>query len=260
MVKVVVLAGGDAPPAGVSARVPPADLVIAADSGLGLAQQLGLSVDLVVGDLDSVDDAELDAAVAAGAAVERHPPEKDATDLELALDAACARRDPHHDRRWSRRSTRPLPCERLAPRRAALSRCRYRRMGGRCARRRRVRNKARLTGDAGSLVTLLAAGGAAEGVTTDGLRYPLRGETLAPGSTRGVSNELIGNQRRRVADIRSSPRNSTAPVGGLNDAHTHRAAPRSVARCRRRVRCRHPGFGSGGQHDDGKDRTSRSPS
>jgi thiamine pyrophosphokinase len=35
---------------------------------------------------------------------------------------------------------------------------------------------------------LLPLGGAAEGVTTTGLRYPLRDETLDPGSTRGVSN------------------------------------------------------------------------
>jgi thiamine pyrophosphokinase len=29
-------------------------------------------------------------------------------------------------------------------------------------------------------------------VRTQGLRYPLEGEDLAPGSTRGVSNELTG--------------------------------------------------------------------
>jgi thiamine pyrophosphokinase len=40
----------------------------------------------------------------------------------------------------------------------------------------------------GELVTLLALHGPAEGVTTTGLTYPLRGETLAAGSSRGVSN------------------------------------------------------------------------
>ena len=47
-----------------------------------------------------------------------------------------------------------------------------------------------LSGAAGDLVTLLAVGGPATGVTTTGLRWPLLGETLTPGSTRGVSNEL----------------------------------------------------------------------
>ena len=55
------------------------------------ARALGLRVDLVVGDLDSVDAADLEAAVADGTEVERHPTAKDATDLELALDAAVAR-------------------------------------------------------------------------------------------------------------------------------------------------------------------------
>ena len=38
------------------------------------------------------------------------------------------------------------------------------------------------------LVTLLAINGPAVGVVTEGLVYPLRGETLEPGSSRGVSN------------------------------------------------------------------------
>ena len=43
-------------------------------------------------------------------------------------------------------------------------------------------------GEPGELLTLLALHGPAEGVTTDGLAYPLRDETLEPGSSRGVSN------------------------------------------------------------------------
>ena len=49
-------------------------------------------------------------------------------------------------------------------------------------------------GRPGEVVTLAAVGGAAGGVRTAGLTYPLRGETLYPGSTRGVSNELEGTE------------------------------------------------------------------
>jgi thiamine pyrophosphokinase len=45
-------------------------------------------------------------------------------------------------------------------------------------------------------VTLLAAHGPARGVTTEGLRYRLTGEDLQPGSTRGVSNELLADHAR----------------------------------------------------------------
>ena len=48
-----------------------------------------------------------------------------------------------------------------------------------------------LTGEPGDLCTLLPIGGAAVGVRTKGLRFPLDHETLEPGSTRGVSNEFL---------------------------------------------------------------------
>jgi thiamine pyrophosphokinase len=36
--------------------------------------------------------------------------------------------------------------------------------------------------------------GPARGITTAGLRYPLAGEDLDPATTRGVSNELVGER------------------------------------------------------------------
>jgi thiamine pyrophosphokinase len=54
-----------------------------------------------------------------------------------------------------------------------------------------VHDRVEITGALGANVTLLAVGGPAVGVETTGLRYPLRRETLEPGSTRGVSNELV---------------------------------------------------------------------
>ena len=54
-----------------------------------------------------------------------------------------------------------------------------------------------LLGAPGAVLTLLALGGPASGVTTDGLRWPLRAETLQPGSTRGVSNEIVAGRVQR---------------------------------------------------------------
>jgi thiamine pyrophosphokinase len=45
-----------------------------------------------------------------------------------------------------------------------------------------------LEGRVGDVVTLLPVGGDAGGVRTEGLRYPLHGETLVLGRTRGLSN------------------------------------------------------------------------
>ncbi len=85
---ILILTGGGPAP---TTPLPSTDLVIAADSGLGLAGALDVHVDLVVGDLDSVDRSQLDSAIRDGAAVEQHSADKDATDLDLALQAAVDR-------------------------------------------------------------------------------------------------------------------------------------------------------------------------
>jgi thiamine pyrophosphokinase len=187
---VVVLAGGE--PVDATTRLPvnDPDLVIAADSGVHHARALGLHVDLVVGDLDSVDAHELDAVVGAGAAVERHPADKDATDLELALHAAV-------DRGAERIVVVGVGGGRvdhflanmLVLASPAFAGAHVEAVVG-TARILVVHDKAVLHGAPGDLLTLLPVGGPASGVRTTGLRFPLDGVRLDAGTTRGVSNEL----------------------------------------------------------------------
>src|SRR5262245_44786147 len=87
----IVVTGGAPPRRSLASLLPGAAYVIAADAGLDHAETLGLPVDVVLGDLDSVSKEALERARRAGIAVEEHPPAKDETDLELALDAAVGR-------------------------------------------------------------------------------------------------------------------------------------------------------------------------
>ncbi len=191
----IVLAGGDPVEAHLRSLLPEAAVVVAADSGLHQAEVLDLHVDYVVGDLDSAEPAAVDRARAVGAVVERHPVDKDATDLELAFDLA-------RDRGAQRITVVGGAGGRLdhfLANVALLASSRFADLeidahlgeayvavvqGGRPAHV--------ISGRAGSLVTLLAVGGDACGITTDGLQYPLNSATLRPGSTRGVSNVLDG--------------------------------------------------------------------
>jgi len=86
----LILAGGEVHAKGRwLARLPEANLVIAADGGLRHARTLGVTPNLLVGDLDSVTQAERDAWP--NLPTQIHPTDKDALDLELALDAARER-------------------------------------------------------------------------------------------------------------------------------------------------------------------------
>jgi thiamine pyrophosphokinase len=187
----IVFAGGDPPASAVLRGLPEGDVVLAADSGLDYALALGVVVDVVVGDLDSVRPESLEAAVRAGAVVERHPTAKDATDLELALLAARDRGAAEiivvggHGGRPDHFLANVVL---LASPTLADVRVRAR-IGD--AEVIVVREHAELSAAPGALCSLLPVGGPAEGVRTEGLRFPLDGETLVPGSTRGVSNEFV---------------------------------------------------------------------
>ena len=193
---VVVVAGGEAPPADAARAVPAGARVIAADGGLEHARALGLDVELAVGDFDSASPAAVAAAEAEGVRVARHAADKDATDLELALDAALA----SHPARVLVLAGVGERLDHLVSALHVLGSPRYdsvqvdARVGA--AHVHVIRDERLLEGEPGDLVSLLALHGPAEGVRTDGLEYPLAGETLEPGSSRGISNRFVGEAAR----------------------------------------------------------------
>jgi thiamine pyrophosphokinase len=193
---VLVVAGGPPPRPEAALGVPLDATVIAADGGLEHAAALGLEVVLAVGDFDSAAPEAVAAAEAAGTRVSRHPAAKDETDLELALDAALAL-SPDRVLVLAGDGGR---LDHLLSGLLLLASPRWEgvevdaEIGA--ARVHVIRSERALTGYPGELVSLLALHGPAEGVRTEGLQYPLIGETLEPGSTRGVSNVFSASEAR----------------------------------------------------------------
>ena len=215
---VVVLAGGDPLPASLLADVAEAidhaSLTVAADAGLHHAHRADREVDVLIGDLDSVDPEALEQARRAGTDVRSYPVDKDATDLALALNlvlertagagagagtgagagvgagarAGAERPDVlvigGHGGRTDHlvANLLLLAAERHAP-------LRIHAWWG-ADMLHIVRGSVRLTGAVGSNVSLLALHGAAEGVRTTGLRFPLDDAVLAAGSSLGMSNRM----------------------------------------------------------------------
>jgi thiamine pyrophosphokinase len=172
---VVFAAGAEAVP------LSRADFVIAADGGALVAPR----IDLLIGDLDSLP------AGKTAPLVERHPEEKDASDLELALDAAV-RCEPERVLVVAGAAGR---LDHLLGVLLLLGSSRYSgieidaRLGAACVHV--VRGRRVLRGSVGETISVFALHGPAVGVRTLGLVYPLDGETLEPGSSRGLSNAFM---------------------------------------------------------------------
>src|SRR5262245_42723158 len=66
-------------------------LVVAADGGARLAKHFGLQVDMIIGDMDSLSETEVQLFTAQGAELQHYPQEKNETDLELALQWTAQR-------------------------------------------------------------------------------------------------------------------------------------------------------------------------
>ncbi|HYN68803.1 MAG TPA: thiamine diphosphokinase [Candidatus Eisenbacteria bacterium] len=212
-VRAIVLADGTAPArADLDAAWPGWDagisLVVAADGGARLAEPLGLRIDRWVGDGDSLGPAAIDALRAAGVPVTLAPPDKDESDTELAvleaveagatdltiLGALGGRRLDH-----ALANVALLAHHALVGRSARLldAGTRITMLSGGASDvtgdGAAATAERRFDGRAGDLVSLFPYAGTAEGVTTEGLRYPLHDEPLHLGPARGLSNVRLGS-------------------------------------------------------------------
>lgn len=173
-----------------------ADLLLAADGGTHHALGLGLPLDLVVGDLDSLSEADRQTLEAAGTILLQHPTAKDETDLELALVQAV-----------QRGADDILVCTALGGRTdqtlanvllLALPEL----VGRRCAIVEGpeavflIRGEVEMAGEPGDVLSLIPIGGDCHDIWTEGLEYPLAGDSLLLARARGISNVLTAPRAR----------------------------------------------------------------
>jgi len=190
----IIVMGGVAPDLGLAAALESNDvIVIAADSGAVHARTAGLSIDIAVGDFDSIPPLLLEELEGTGVRVERHPVAKDATDLELAIEVAIREgadvitvvggHGGRVDQSFANAFVIASPTYAHISMHAILDSALVSVVHG--------GGGVTFVGAPGDVVTILPLHGDALGVRTEGLEYPLRGETLTAGTTRGVSNVLL---------------------------------------------------------------------
>jgi thiamine pyrophosphokinase len=172
------------------------DFIIAADGGAHHCLERQIQPDIVIGDLDSLSTADVRRLKESGSEVITFPARKDFTDLELALlkaqelDADEILLLGALGARWDQTIANLLlpaaysaMCIRLldGPQEIAFLR------GG---------EQLEIVGQSGDTVSLIPLAGDAQGIVTRNLEYPLNDDTLAFGSSRGISNILTAEKGR----------------------------------------------------------------
>lgn len=189
--KVILFVNGDLPaPERIRSEIASVDFLIAVDGGLRHLTRLGLTPNLIIGDLDSAQPGDVERFRTMGVEVRKYPEDKDQTDLELALQAALER---YPQSIWvvaalGKRLDQTLGNIFLLTH-PNLTDTDIRLVDGQ-EEVFLIRRAAEIHGTIGDQVSLLPLHGPASGIHTQGLQYPLVGETLYPHLTRGISNRM----------------------------------------------------------------------
>jgi len=192
MQRIIIFANGDLPdPNKARALLHPNDFILCADGGTRHALALGLTPNLVIGDMDSIEKDLLKQVQESGVEIELFPRDKNETDLELAVNKAIelepeeiiiiAALGGRFDQTLgnialladSRLSTFDV---RLDDGVEEIFLC---------------VNQAKVHGRSGDIVSLIPWGSPVHGIQTQNLKWSLNNETLYPEKTRGISNEML---------------------------------------------------------------------
>jgi thiamine pyrophosphokinase len=194
MQRIIIFANGELPDLDKArAILRKDDYILCADGGTRHALALGLTPNIVIGDMDSIQKGQWQELEKAGVSIELFPHDKNETDLELAIQRAIE----------------------LEPNQIVIVAA----LGGRLDQT--LANITLLTslqlstfnlrlddgveeilfcwdqvevhGRSGDIVSLLPWGAPVHGVQTKRLKWILNGETLYPEKTRGISNEMVSD-------------------------------------------------------------------
>jgi thiamine pyrophosphokinase len=194
---IVVIAGGARVEPGQIPAIAGAGRVVAADAGVAEARRLGLAVDVAVGDFDSLPPDDVARLHEMATEVRRHPADKDATDLELALGVA-AETAPARVLLIGIEGGRPdhalANLMLAASSRFASVELEMSLAGGRAWV---VRDHLCGSLPPASLVSVVPVHGEAV-VSQSGVRWPLDRRTLEAGTTLAVSNRVTGSGPYRL--------------------------------------------------------------
>ncbi len=168
-------------------------LTICCDGGIRHLEKLKIMPDVIMGDMDSANAARLDDYAAGGAKILKYPPDKDATDTQLALEYALGLK-PEAIEIWGALGGRIDH---------ALANLFLFNLGKKAGIKISlidefceifIAEKENTFAEAvGQTVSLFALSSQAEGVVLQGFQYSLDNETLEMNNPRGISNIIVSS-------------------------------------------------------------------
>ena len=190
--RIIIFANGDLPNLEKARTLlRPDDFIICADGGTRHALALGLTPNVIVGDMDSLP-ANFQTSTFNGEIV-LYPKDKNETDLELAIDHAVSL---NPDQILILAALGGRMDQTLAnialladPRLSTFDI----RLSDSVEEIFFCRDQAKVEGRSGDIVSLIPWQGEVTGVFTENLRWHLHHETLYPDKTRGISNEMTAD-------------------------------------------------------------------
>jgi thiamine pyrophosphokinase len=189
--RAIIFANGDAPDRKTIERWMTATArIIAADGGTRHALSVGITPHVVIGDLDSLVEADRAKLERAGVPFIVYPTHKNYTDLELAIRHALDQGATELiifsalGGRWDQSLANLMLLS--LPELVQVTT----RIIDRAVSIEAIRDRAEIAGRVGDVLSLIALKGDAHGVTIEGCEYPLHDATLPCGATLGISNVL----------------------------------------------------------------------
>lgn len=192
--RIIIFANGNLPyPERARTLIHPDDFILCADGGTRHALALGLTPNVVIGDLDSVTDEERRKMKDMEVEVIQHPADKNETDLELAIDHALTL-NPSQILILAALGGR---MDQTLANIALLSKLQLATFNIKLTDGVEeiffCRDQVKVEGRSGDIVSLIPWQGEVTGVFTENLRWHLHHETLYPEKTRGISNEMTAD-------------------------------------------------------------------
>lgn len=180
-------------PEALAKLIQPEDTLIAADGGARHLMRMGLTPHMLIGDLDSLTDEEVEILKANGTKVWRFPDYKDWTDLELALNYAL-------DSGYKAIRLAAAVGGRIDQQMANISLLTHPKVADidialddGSEEIFLIGQQHILHGQPGDRVSLIPLDARVEGVSTQGLQWTLKDEPLYRSATRGISNIMVND-------------------------------------------------------------------